>query len=71
LTVYEGEDPSCTPQVFTAGTGAVEAGTGTHSHMVRNETGSVAEAVVTYMVPVGTPQSQLRSDRPNPGNCPF
>ena len=71
LTVYEAEDPFCTPHVFQAGTGAVEAGTDTHAHMVRNETGTVAEAVVTYMVPVGTPQSQLRSDRPAPGNCPF
>ena len=64
LTVYEGDDPTCTPHVFTAGTGAVEAAT----NMVRNETGSVAEAVVTYMVPAGAP---LRTDLPNPGNCPF
>lgn len=71
LTVYEGDDPTCTPHSFPAGTGAVEAGTGTHIHMVRNETNSLAEAVVTYMVPVGTPQSQLRTDLPNPGNCPF
>jgi len=71
LTVYEGDDPSCTPHSFPAGTGAVEAGTSTHSHMVRNETSSVAEAVVTYLVPVGTPQSQLRTDLPDPGNCPF
>ena len=69
LTVYEGEDSTCTPHVFTAGTGAVEAGTDKHSHMVRNETGSVAEAVVTYMVPVGA--NPLRTDLPNPGNCPF
>ena len=71
LTVYEGDDPRCTALVFPAGTGAVEAGTNTHVHMVRNETNSVAEAVVTYMVPLGTPQSQLRTDRPDPGNCPF
>lgn len=71
LTVYEGEDPTCTPLSFPAGTGAVEAGTNTHIHMVRNETSEVAEAVVTYMVPVGTPQSQLRKDLPNPGNCSF
>lgn len=71
LTVYEGDDPSCTPLVFPAGTGAVEAGTGAHVHMVRNETGAVAEALVTYLVPVGTPQNQLRTDLPNPGNCPF
>ena len=68
LTVYEGDDPSCTPLSFPAGTGAVEAGTNTHIHMVRNETSEIAEAVVTYMVPVGT---QLRKDLPNPGNCSF
>lgn len=69
LTVYEGDDPTCTPHVFTAGTGAVEAATSTHIHMVRNETNSAAEAVVTYMVPVGA--NPLRTDLPNPGNCPF
>ncbi len=70
LTVYEGDDPSCTPVQFPAGTGAVEAGSNTHIHMVRNETVSVAEALVTYLVPVGTP---LRTDLPDPGNrnCPF
>ena len=69
LTVYEGDDPTCAPHVFTAGTGAVEAATGNHIHMVRNETNSVAEAVVTYMVPVGA--NPLRTDLPNPGNCSF
>src|SRR5262245_12853554 len=42
LTVYEGDDPSCTPITFLQGMGAVEAATNTHSHMVRNETDSVA-----------------------------
>ena len=69
LTVYEGEDPSCTPLVFAAGTGAVEAQTGSHSHMVRNETAGVAETVVTYLAPVGA--NPLRTDLPAPGNCPF
>lgn len=69
LTVYEGNDPTCSPHVFTAGTGVVEAATNDHIHMVRNETGSVAEAVVTYIVPVGA--DPLRTDLPNPGNCPF
>lgn len=68
-TVYEGNDPTCTPHVFTAGTGAVEAATRKHSHMVRNETSSIAEAVVTYMVPVGA--NPLGTDLPNPGNCSF
>jgi mannose-6-phosphate isomerase-like protein (cupin superfamily) len=69
LTVYEGDDASCRPLIFTAGTGVVEAGTNTHIHMVRNETASVAEAVVTYIVPVGA--NPLRTDLSNPGNCPF
>lgn len=71
LTVYEGDDPTCSPHSFAAGTGAVEAATGNHIHMVRNETGSLAEAVVTYIVPVGA--NPLRTDLPDPGNnnCPF
>lgn len=68
LTVYEGDDPSCTPHTFSAGTGTVEAGTATHIHIVRNETDTVAEAVVTYLVPIGAP---LRTDLPDPGNCTF
>lgn len=68
LTMYDGDDPSCTPHVFPAGTGAVEAETSRHIHIVRNETGSIAESLVTFLLPVGAP---LRTDLPNPGNCPF
>ena len=72
LTVYEGNDPTCTPLSFPAGTGAVEAGNEhARSHGEKRNPTKVAEAVVTYMVPVGTPQNQLRSDRPDPGNCSF
>ena len=66
LTVYEGNDPACSPHLFTAGTGAVEAANSKHIHMVRNETGSIAEAVVTYIVPVCA--NPLRTDLPDPGN---
>ena len=69
LTVYEGDDPTCTPHFFSAGSGAVEAATSSHIHMVKNETNSVAEAVVTYLVPVGA--DPLRTDLANPGNCSF
>jgi hypothetical protein len=68
LTMYEGGDPSCTPQLFPAGTGSIEAGTSEHIHMLRNETASVAETVVTLLVPVGAP---IRTDLPDPGNCSF
>jgi hypothetical protein len=70
LTVYEGDDPTCTPHVFYQGMGAVEAATSSHIHMVRNETPEVAKAIVTYLVPVGA--NPLRTDLPLPGNgCPF
>lgn len=68
LTMYEGDDPSCTPQLLPAGTGSIEAGTSAHIHMLRNETGSVAETIVTFLVPVGAP---IRTDLPDPGNCSF
>ena len=68
LTMYEGDDPACTPQLFPAGTGSVEAGTSDHIHILRNETGVVAQTIVTFLVPAG---AQLRTDLPDPGNCPF
>jgi mannose-6-phosphate isomerase-like protein (cupin superfamily) len=69
LTMYDGDDPSCTPQDFPAGTGSIEAEDDRHIHMLRNETeGVVAVTIVTFLVPVGAP---LRIDLPDPGNCPF
>jgi hypothetical protein len=68
LTMYEGDDPSCTPQLFPAGTGSIEADSPAHNHLLRNETNSVAQTIVTFIVPVG---ASLRTDLPDPGNCPF
>ena len=68
LTMYEGDDPSCTPKPFPAGTGSIEADTSDHIHMLRNETGTVAQTIVTFLVPVG---ALIRTDLPDPGNCPF
>ena len=68
LTMYEGDDPACAPQLFPAGTGSIEAANSGHIHMLRNEAGSVAETVVTFLVPVGAP---IRTDLPDPGNCSF
>jgi len=68
LTMYEGDDPSCTPQLFPAGTGSIEADSPAHYHSLRNETDSVAQTIVTFIVPVG---ASIRTDLPDPGNCPF
>ena len=68
LTMYEGDDPSCTPHRFPAGTGSIEAETAAHSHILRNETSTPAQTIVTFLVPVGAP---IRTDLPDPGNCSF
>ena len=68
LTMYDADDPSCTPQPFPAGTGSLEADTSRHHHTLRNETSEPVETVVTFLVPVGAP---IRTDLPDPGTCPF
>lgn len=67
LSLYEADDPSCTAQRFTAGGGFVVAPGDVH--ILRNEGGSSAALVVTFLdVPVG---GAFRIDAPRPGNCPF
>ena len=66
LTLYRGDDPSCTPQVVEAGSGFVDQGGDVH--LVRNE-GSIETVVyVTSLVPRG---AMRRIDEPSPGYCPF
>jgi quercetin dioxygenase-like cupin family protein len=66
LTLYRGDDPTCTPTVVTAGNGFVDDGGDVH--LVRNE-GTVDTVVyVTSIVPHGATR---RIDEPSPGNCPF
>jgi mannose-6-phosphate isomerase-like protein (cupin superfamily) len=65
-TVYDGNDPSCTPMIYPAGTGFVDAGGG-HVHMVRNAGNVQLELIAFQMIPAG---AQRRIDAPNPGFCP-
>ena len=66
LTLYRGDDPTCTPQVVEAGSGFVD--NGGDVHLVRNE-GTVETVVyVTSLIPRG---AMRRIDEPSPGNCPF
>lgn len=66
LTLYHGDDPSCTPQPVPAGTGFVDDGGDVH--VVRNEGAVDAVVYVTSLVPKGAGR---RIDEPSPGNCPF
>jgi quercetin dioxygenase-like cupin family protein len=66
VTLYDGDDPACTPIIVTAGHGFVEPGD--HVHILRNEGFVNAEWITTAIRPAG---SAGRMDQPNPGNCPF
>jgi hypothetical protein len=66
ITVYDGDDPTCTPHVYPAGTGFVDSGA--HAHLLRNEGGVPAVTVATQLLPPG---ALRRIDAPAPGNCPF
>ena len=66
LTLYRGDDPTCTPHVVPAGSGFVDDGGDVH--VVRNEGTVDAVVYVTSLVPHGAAR---RIDEPSPGNCPF
>lgn len=67
VMVYEGDDPSCTPTEYSAGTGFVDEG-GEHVHIIRNETGIPASTIAAQLLPAGAAR---RIDAPDPGNCHF
>ena len=67
VTVYDGDDPDCTPHLYTAGDTFVDSGGG-HVHLIRNETASDAKTIAVQLVPHGP---MRRMDAAAPGNCPF
>jgi hypothetical protein len=67
ITAYDGDDPTCSPTVYTAGQGFVDAGDG-HVHILRNESSVNAETIAVQLLPQGAVR---RIDAPAPGNCPF
>ena len=71
VTAYDGDDPTCTPHVYTAGTANnsfVDIGSGA-VHIIRDESGAVAKTVVVQLIPKDAPR---RIDVTSaPGNCPF
>jgi quercetin dioxygenase-like cupin family protein len=68
LTLYSGDDPTCTGRTYTAGQAFIDRGQG-HVHIGRNEGSENLEIWSAYFdVPPGGP---FRNDAPSPGNCPF
>lgn len=66
VTNYDGDDPTCTPHVYTAGMGFVDAG-GKDVHMLVNEGSLPAETIAVQLLPQ---DAVRRIDAPDPGNCP-
>jgi quercetin dioxygenase-like cupin family protein len=67
ISLYEANDPTCTPTRYSAGSGFVE--TPGDVHIARNEGTVQVIAEVTFLdVPVG---GAFRLDAPSPGTCPF
>jgi quercetin dioxygenase-like cupin family protein len=66
-TVYDGNDPTCTPVRYPAGTGFIDAGGG-HVHMVRNEGTQQLVTVAFQIIPAG---ENRRIDAASPGYCAF
>ena len=67
ITAYEGDDPTCTPQVYAAGMGFVDPG-GSHVHVLRNEGRVEARTIAVQLLPVGAAR---RIDATASSNCPF
>ena len=67
VTAYEGDDPSCTPHVYTVGMGLVDEG-GDHVHVIRNEGSVEARTVAVQLIPAGATR---RIDAEGNAGCPF
>jgi cupin domain len=67
VTEYDGDDPDCTPHVYSTGMGFVDPGGG-HVHIIRNETMAKARTIAVQLIPAGATR---RIDAPDPGNCSF
>ena len=64
ITIYHGDDPTCSPTVHPAGTSFLEGGG--MVHIARNEGAEPVVGVATFLAPPG---AALRIDAAKPDNC--
>lgn len=64
LSIYDGDDPTCTPQIYGAGEGFLDPGN--RVHLGANETSEPVVVYVTFMLPDG---GLPRIDAEDPGVC--
>jgi quercetin dioxygenase-like cupin family protein len=68
ITAYDGDDPTCTPRVYSAGQGFIDPVSSGHVHMLWNRTDKPAKTVSVQLINAGQPR---RIDVPDPGFCDF
>lgn len=66
VTFYRGDDPTCTPQPYSAGEALIDSGNGVH--VGRNEGTTEAVVIVTRFLPAG---AGTRIDEPANPACTF
>jgi quercetin dioxygenase-like cupin family protein len=66
LTVYDADDPTCTPTVYHTGESFTDLGCG-DVHLIRNEGTVCAVNMVVQIIPAGAAR---RIDADQPANCP-
>jgi quercetin dioxygenase-like cupin family protein len=66
VTGYEGDDPTCTPHVYTAGMTLVDPGDG-HVHVLRNEGAIQAVGYAVQLIPGGAMRKKDAAANPNCG----
>jgi hypothetical protein len=64
LSIYDGDDPTCTPHFYGAKSALLDPGSDTHLGI--NETDELVEIYATFMLPEG---GDPRLDAEDPGNC--
>ena len=65
ITIFDGEDPKCTPRTFSAGQAYVGP---SHVHLARND-GSIPAEVVAMYTGV-SPGGSIRAEADRPAKCP-
>ena len=68
ITLYRGDDPTCTGKTYTAGQVFIERPGVVYFGRNESATTSAMVNATFFHVPVG---GSVRIDQPDPGNCPF
>jgi mannose-6-phosphate isomerase-like protein (cupin superfamily) len=67
-TLYHGTESGCPGHKFGAGSGFFQPSADVH--LFRNEGTTELELFAFYALPAGTPNTAIRTDQPQPANCP-